>query len=329
MSTRCSKYFDLIQKQNKEFFENWIASLKLRNRSPQTIMQYSCAMRIFFSWNYEFNGDKLFIELKNRDFSAFILYVKNELKSCASRINFYRVPLNSLSKFIEKEYEEDFQTFRNKAQNIETITGAPVREKVIITEDQLEEMLNKLVEMKEYQLACWLSFLASSGCRRSEAVQMKVVWFTKEYEHFPEPYTMWKTPPIRTKGRGEEGKVIPKYIFKKSFEKYLNLWLDKRKTLGIANETLFVSKSTSGPLQYFDATCWTANAFAHQISNIFSMRFHNHCMRHFFATYLRHEHFPNDIILKIVKWENEAMIDHYDDSDDDLTLEEYFKNRKD
>ena len=320
---RLSKSFDLIRKENRAFFDGWIASLELSNHSPNTIDKYDNAVRIFFSWNYDENNDKLFVDLMNRDFTQYIAYIKKVVKAGSRRAALYKSSLVSLSKYIEKEYEDIYPLFKNKAKNIELYSGAPRHPKIIISPEELQSMLNKLVELKEYQAACWLALLAYSGCRRAEGIQVKTAWFTKEYEHFPEPYTMYKTPPIRTKGKGEEGKVIPKYIFKLAFQPYLDLWMQERERLGITSEHLFVCIRRD---KIYEPTTDTATEFAHKIRRIFGNGFHNHCMRHYFATDLRNRHFPNNIILMIVKWENESMINHYDDTDDDKALDEYFKS---
>ena len=318
-----SKHFEDIRSENMEIYKNWVNFMVTNNYSPKSIDQYSYVAQIFFSWNYEFNGDKLFTDFLNKDFTTYIYYVRKVLKSAPRRINFHRSALTNMSRFIEKDYEEVYPFFKNKAKNIDTQPNIARRKKIIVTPDELEEMLEGLVAEKKYQCACWLAILAYSGCRRSEAIQLKVEWLTEAYEQFPAPYTMWKTPAIRTKGRGEEGKVIPKYIFKLGVKPYLDLWLEERNALGITDEYLFV-KFYRG--EYTPATETTATAFARCIRRMFNNGFHNHCMRHYFATDLRNRHFPNDIILKIVKWEDVKMIDHYDDTTDDEALDKYFSS---
>lgn len=318
-----SDNFEFIRKENREFYDGWVKDLDRINRSPNTIQQYTSTMRIFLSWNYSEKGDKLFVDLLNRDFADFIYYQRKIQKVSTRRLNFYKSALNSMSKYIERAYEETYPGFKNKAQNIESFSQVARREKIIIGSAELEHMLSTLVNMKKYQLACWLAFLAYSGCRRSEGVQMKVEWFTEKYEKFAKPYTMYKTPPIKTKGRGEEGKIIPKFIFKDGFKPYFDLWMKERERLGIQSEWLFLSNYK---WEWNQATASTVTCFANEIKDIFNNGFHNHCMRHYFATMLRGKHFPNSIILKIVKWEDESMINNYDDTEDDDAIEDYFNS---
>ena len=75
--------------------------------------------------------------------------------------------------------------------------------------------------------------------RISEVVQARLDWFVGDKVNMLEE-DYYITPKIRTKGRGQQGKVISKYVIKPLFDKYLNLWLEERKKLGIDSEHLFV-----------------------------------------------------------------------------------------
>ena len=317
-----SRFFSLIRKDNREFYDRWCEKLISGNYSPLTINKYQNTMQIFLSWNYEHNGDKLLTDFRNRDYTSYVAYVRGTLGSSPRRTNFHKTVLTNISAFIEKDYEDAYPEYRNRARNIDSLPSSETREKVIVSPDELVHMLDTLVRMEKYQLACWLAILAYSGCRRSEGIQIKVEWLTEAYEVFPAPYTMYKTPPMRTKGRGKEGKVIPKYIFKDQVKPYLDLWLAERERLGIQSEWLFVSPVLDKPNDS------TATSFALAIRKIFNNGFHNHCMRHYFATMLRSMHFPDSIIQKIVRWNDAEMIDRYDDTSEDVAIEEYYKSRK-
>ena len=96
---------------------------------------------------------------------------------------------------------------------------APVRQKTVIADDKMAEMLQQLSDCGEHQLACYLALACASGSRKAELLQMQADWFTPEHEVFGG--YMYVTPEIRTKGRGARGKIIKKYVIKELFDPFL------------------------------------------------------------------------------------------------------------
>lgn len=313
--------YDKINPQNKELVEEFIRYCYAMDKSKATMNTYTNQLKIFMCWNYEYNHDKFFIDLKSKDFVSFIGYLRGTLNSSSNRINSFRSLISSFSNCIERQYEDEYPQFRNRIKNLDRTPKQPKLEKTIISEDQLQQMLDELVAKKKYQLACWLALLASSGSRRSEGLQMKVNFF--DDKHIVFDGLMYKTDTMRSKGAGSEGKKIQRYIMKKDFDPYLNLWLEERKRLGIDSEYLFVVKYDGG---YRPAQKSTADAWATQISKEFNIKFYNHCMRHYFTTKMKRSNYPNEIIVKVIQWSSTDMIKVYNDVSDDETLENYFKN---
>lgn len=206
------------------------------------------------------------------------------LKSC----------LSSLSTEIELLYEDEYPKFHNQLRGLEPVHITTVREKTVLSNEQVDKILNTLTEEKEYQLACYIALVCSSGARKAELLQMKPSFFVPENEVF-DGY-MYCTPQIRTKGRGKRGKLIKKYIIKDSFQPYFDNWMAERKRLGINNEVLFVSKRGG---EYVDATISTANTFARQISTKFNIDFYSHSGRHRFCTLLKSMQLPDNVVTLI------------------------------
>ena len=96
---------------------------------------------------------------------------------------------------------------------LEKIHLEAVREKTIIEKDDIMTGIERLVALGEYQYACFLSLLFSSGMRKSEAAQMKVSFFTTEKQDGLGGLA-YVTPKIRTKGHGARGKQVPRYVFR-------------------------------------------------------------------------------------------------------------------
>lgn len=311
--------YDKINPKNQKLVKDAIQYYKAMDRTPTSITTYTNQLKIFFCWNYKENEDKFFIDLKKRDFIFFINYVREELQASSARVASLKAVLSSFSNVIENMYEDEYPTFRNIVRNIDTIIKTPTREKTVLSNEQIQEFLDKLVEMEKYQLACYLALLASSGCRKSEMIQMKPEFFVKENEVFDG--FMYLTNKIRSKGRGKAGKVIQRYVIKSTFQPYFDLWMKEREDKGIDCPYLFVTKHNN---IYEPAKIYTMDSFAETISKLFNIDFYNHCVRHFFCTKLKRLHLPDDIVAEILHWSSTALVKIYNDIPQEETLATYF-----
>jgi len=310
-----------VSEANKKLVRDFIRYCKSSDRSPQTMHQYEEWLKVFFCWNYKENGDQFYINLKKRDFVYYFGWCR-DLGMSANRIASLKSVLSSLSSEIELLYEDEYPNFHNQLRGLEAIKISTVRPKTIIGDEEMINILQKLVEAKEYQTACYLALACASGSRKAELLQMKPTFFTKEAEVF-DGY-MYCTPEVRSKGSGKKGKLIKKYVIKEIFKPFFDLWMEERARLGITNSSLFVTKKNG---EYVSATVSTANSFAAKISKMFNIEYYSHSSRHFFCTYLKNLNLPNDAIVQIVGWsENsgDSMIAIYDDTDKNSKIEKYF-----
>lgn len=312
--------WDEVSKENKQLVNDFIKYCKSNDKSPQTIHQYEEWLKVFFCWNYDENDDKFFVDLKRRDFVYYFGWCR-DLGMSANRIASLKSVLSSLSSEIELLYEDVYPQFHNQLRALEPVKISTVREKTVISNQQMTEILEKLVEEKEYQIACYLALACASGSRKAELLQMKVSFFTPEREVF-DGY-MYCTPGIRSKGQGKRGKIIKKYVIKELFQPFLNLWLKEREEKGITMDSLFVTKKDG---EYVPATVSTANSFAAKISKIFGIDYYAHSSRHFFCTYLKRMKLPDDVITQIFGWANSDMIKIYSDIPAEEILGEFFTN---
>ena len=311
--------YALVSAENKELLEDFLKYCKSSNKSPQTIYQYERQLHLFFVWNQEQNKNKFFTDLKKRDFVNFFTYLSEDLKASAGRVVSLRGVLSSLSAYIETILDDEYPDFKNLVKSLQLTSRIPAREKTVLGDDEIERILCELVKTKKYQLACFLALLASSGMRRSEVIQIEVSCFTEN----PKIVfgCLYETNKIRTKGRGKEGKVISRLVFKDLFDPYLELWLNERKEKGITAPTLFV-RPRGG--EYLPASRATITSFAERINKYSSEAFYPHCMRHYFVTSLKKRGYPDDIIQKMVKWSSIAMVSIYNDLGDEEELSAFF-----
>lgn len=316
-----SKEWQIINPKNQKLLKEFIRYCVANDKSPQTCTQYEAQLKIFFCWNYRENDDKFFVDIKKRDFVNFFGWGR-EIGWSPCRLASLRAALSSFSNFIERIMDEDYPTFRNLIKVLEPIHLEPVREKTIIDKDDIMAGIEKLVEVGEYQYACFLSLLFSSGMRKSEATQMKVSYFTTNKKIVFNGMA-YETPKIRTKGRGVRGKQISRYVFKETFDKYLDLWLQQRDKLGIEIDDLFVIKGNQE--KYSHAKAPNLTHWIEKIGNIIGVdSLYCHSLRHSFTTYLKRQGYPSDVVQRIQSWSSADLVSIYDDRDQSEELDDFF-----
>lgn len=321
-----AKYFDDCQNENKRLLDDFYNYLSSSNKSPKTILCYMQKLKVFFSWNYEFNCDKLFFNLKNHDFIIFFgdLRMKYHL-SCKSVGNMKAI-LSSFSSALEVLFEDDYPMFKNRVRNIPVgdIT-TPKKEKLILNDEIIQKILDELVKKKDYAIACYLALLASSGARKGEVIQFKVDDFSDDNLIFSG--LMYKTHKIRSKGKGKTGKIIQRLVLKETFKPYFDLWMKERRDNGdYSEELLTFQKFHKGPyqpikLRYLDV-------FDMKISKICGFHFYGHAVRHYFTTKLQRKGFPDNIIKMFLRWESVDMVNVYSDIEEDDKLIDYLEKHK-
>lgn len=319
--------FNKIHNQNKGFLKEFARYCKTNDRSPQTIHQYTEQLKIFFIWNLRENNNTPFIDIRKREFISFFGWGRGEMGWSPNRLSSFRSVLSSLSNYIERIWDEEYPQFRNVIKVLEPIYIHPVREKTVVTEEQYQEALDHFVREEHFQEACWLALLWSSGMRKAEAVQMQVDFFTPDKIIHD---CMYVTDKIRTKGKGARGKVVERYVFKDSFDTYLNLWLKQREELGIKSPWLFVATRGGTFKPDEDGVCppaaiSTLNSWAKRVGDIIGVSFYNHSLRHAFVTRLKQEGYPDAIIQLLQNWSDISMVSLYNDTSAEDELGAFFQ----
>ena len=305
--------------ENRQLKEDFLEYLRSTQRSPGTLKGYNSDLDIFFVWNMKYNGDKSFVNLTKRNIVAFQNWLITENKNSPARVRRIKSALSSFSNYIENICDDEYENFRPIIRKIENPVNTAVREKTVLTREQLDYLLDTLVNQGNEQIACCIALAAFSGRRKSELVRFKVSYFDESNVYLG---SLYKTPEkIKTKGRGL-GKYIYCYTLKHDFQPYLNLWLEKRARLGIENEELFVVKHGNG---YTPATDQTLSGWAEQCERILGVPFYMHSLRHFFTTQLSAEkNLPDEVIKKLVGWDSLEMVSLYKDVDIEEELGKYF-----
>lgn len=310
--------WEQVCRENKRLVADFADYNHSVDRSDATVEQYTHQLKLFFVWNLQDNDNKFFVDIKKRDFVRFFGWLRTDLQSSPNRIISMKAVLSSLSNYIERMLDDEYPTYRNVVKIIESPTKVAVREKSILTEEQVEKCLADLVAAKKYQLACFFALSIASGARKAELMQFKCSYFTEENIVYG---CLYETPEdIRMKGKGKLGYRDKKYTFVKLFKPYFDLWMAERKEKGIDMDDLFVVYSGG---EYKPATAKNGSVWAESIEKVLGCEWYCHAGRHYWTTYCKKQGLPDDVVMKLQSWKSN-MISVYDDRDKTEGFEKYF-----
>jgi len=296
-----------INPENVQLVGDFLDYLASIDRSPQTIEGYRNDLEIFFVWNEEANANKEFIKITKREFARFQNHALNEWKWSSSRIRRVKSAISSLSNYIENMLDEEkgYEDYRSVIRKIESPANEAVREKTILSPDEVQHLLDVLVENKKYQKAVCVAILAYSGMRRAELLQMKMEYFEPDRLEFG---CLYKTDKVRAKGRGVRGKQINKYVMNK-VDPYMDLWRKEREENGIDSEYVFVTNCNGEWVRRTNINHWKE-----ELSDIIGKPFYFHALRHALCTELCQKNIPAEVIREFFQWQSVDMITHYNDA---------------
>ena len=311
--------WDKVNPKNKKLFKEWKNYLLSTDKSKGTVDQYYNDLRILAIFLMEFCDNKFIVDLNKRDIILFQGHSINEWGHSSNRVRRLKSCLSSLCNFVENIMDDLYPDFRNIVNKIESPTKKPVRQKTVLSHEQVQMVLDKLVESKQYQKACAFALAANSGARLSELVRFKVSYFNDSNLQNNAYYKTHEK--VRIKGRGRDGSEKYKFVLKNGFQEYLDLWLAERKELEIQNEELFVTRRNE---QWIPATDGTLQSWTAQYNRILDVPFYFHSLRHYLTTKLRANNIPDKIIKEFFGWESIDMIEIYDDNDAEDDFAKFF-----
>lgn len=306
-----------VHGENLQLMKDFLEYLRSIDRGETTINAYKNDLEIAFVWCLQHNNNKPFTEWTKRNVIAYQNWLMNENGNSPARIRRLKASLSSLSNYIQNVLDDEYPNFKNIIHKIESPVNQPVREKTVLSNEDVENLLTKLVEMKKYELACFTALAAFGGRRKSELCRFKVSDFTED--KLVCGGSLWKSAPMRTKGRGKQGKVIPCYTLARKFRPYLELWMNEREEKKIDSEWLFPSTYGEGPIKIT-----TVNSWMKTLSNISGLDIYAHSFRHYFTTMLSNEGIPDNVIKEIQHWASLEMVSVYCDRSTEDTLDMYF-----
>lgn len=162
-----------VDKKNKQLLEDFILEYKSLGRKKGTIDQYTADIKGFYCWNYENNDNKFILKCKKKLFRNFFLDMQ-EGGSAPARINRQQCALRNMLEYAcdEEDWGETYDYEVNQMRKIKGMQKETVREIIFLSEDQIQALLDRLIQTKQYQKALFVSLAYESGARRNEIYQV-------------------------------------------------------------------------------------------------------------------------------------------------------------
>ena len=316
-SITSKELLDSINPENKQLLDDFLSYLRSVQRSETTIAGYQNDIEIAFVWGLQHNANKFFVQWTKRNIVAYQSWLLNDNKNSPARVRRLKAALSSLSNYIENVLDDEYPGFRNIINKVESPVNAPVREKTVMTNEDVEALLKKLVDSGKIEAACYIALAAYGGRRKTEICRFRMDDFTDD--HLVCGGSLWKSAPIKTKGRAN-GKYLNCYTLVKKFKPYLNLWVKERERNGIESEWLFPKAGNSD--EAIEVS--TVNSWMNTASRLMGMNIYAHSFRHYYTTMLSNEGLPDAVIKEVLGWEDISMVSVYLDRSTEDTLDMYF-----
>ena len=315
--------------KNTALKNDFLAYLKSIQRASGTIIGYGNDLDIVNVFILTRCGNKDFVSVKKREFAALQSWLIDEHGNSPARVRRVKAAISSLSNYITNiladDEPEEFGDYRPSIRAIENPVNTTVREKLVLTDEQCDETLRRLVESKKYEQACYLALALSSGRRKSELLRFKVKYFGDD--HLICNGALYSTiETIRTKGRGTQGKQLVCYTLAKTFKPYFDLWMQERERLGIESEWLFPDRKNPTVARNVSVTDTWAALFGRILTDIAGERvdYYNHSSRHYLATHLAKCGVPQNVIQSFFGWASLDLVGVYTDIDASESFGDYF-----
>lgn len=307
-----------VNPANQQLLTDFMDYLRSVQRSETTIHGYENDIQIAWVWSLLHNNNAFYCDWTKRQVVKYQNWLLNENQNSPARIKRLKAALSSLGNFVESVLDDEYPKFRNIINKVESPVNQPVREKTVFSDEQIMSLLNTLTEKKKYGKACAVALALYSGRRKAELLRFRVSDF--DDDKLVCGGALYKSSPIKTKGRGTNGKQLECFCLAKKFQPYLHNWLKYREDNHIESEWLFPDKAH--PSEQMGVS--TLNSWAKTFSQILGVDFYWHAMRHMTVTNFKRAGIPDTVIQQYIGWSDISMVPVYVDMQADEQLGMYF-----
>lgn len=299
-----------INPENQKLVDRFLKNFATK-RSPNSVISYRSNLNIFFTWNLIYNDNEFFIDLKKFNLLDFFDFCCSELKWGSNRYAQMHSCLSSFSTFIENIFDEKYPMFRNLLPKIEKLPKETVRKKSVFKKDELDHLMNCLGSQEKIQEQCLLALIMSSGSRASELIRFTTDMIDENHTAFDGLF-LETTEDIRVKGRGVNGKYIPRYLIKDIFLPYYKKWLPVREQImkETCKEHNFIFIRSDGE----PALLSTIRSWMERWDDVLDKHWYPHAGRHFWCSYLLSIGLEKQLVQELQAWSSDALVDIYNDN---------------
>lgn len=299
-----------INPKNQQLADRFLKNFATK-RSPNSVISYRSNLNIFMCWNILWNENKFFVDIKKYELMDFFDFCVTELKWGSNRYAQMHSCLSSFSTWIENIYDEKYPTFRNLLPKIEKLPKEAVRKKSVFKKEELDKLMDWLGKQGKVNEQCLLALIMSSGSRASELLRFTTDMIDENHTAF-EGLFLETTEDVRVKGRGVNGKYIPRYLIKDIFLPYYKQWLPVReqimKETGKDHNFIFIRPDGE------PALISTIRSWMEKWDDVLDKHWYPHAGRHFWTTYLLSIGLEKELIQELQKWSSDALVDIYNDA---------------
>ena len=310
-----------VNPENIQLGNDFLEYLTSIDRAKTTVDSYRHDLDIIWVLILELANNKFFVDLSKRDIVKIQNHCLNVFGWSPARMRRVKSTMSSLLNYVESMLDDEFEGYRPIVRKIENPPACAVREKTILEDEQLEDLLEYLIEKKKYDKACMLALAMHNGRRKSELPRMKVSYFTEDNIIYGSLYRSPET--VTTKGRGSRGKQLTIYTLRNGFQKYLDLWLKYREENSITSQWL-IPRKENGVWLDEQIPITTMDSWAESFSRYLGVPFYWHSLRHYFTTKLSESNIPDSVIQDLIGWESADMCRLYCDTSADAKFGKYF-----
>ena len=199
-----------VNQENKTIMEDFIIEYKARKMKESTLKQYKNDCRIILLFVLDNCDNRPLTELRKKDFRNLSLWLSDTLEVSNARTNRLMSCCRSMLTYVEEDDDYDYDN--NLAAKVKGLPKEHVRDIVFLDDSVILELVDKLMEKKDYKKATLVALLYDCGSRKNEIAQVEKESFYDESKN------------LTNKLIGKRGKIyraVYHSLTKKCVKKYL------------------------------------------------------------------------------------------------------------
>ena len=199
-----------VNQENKTIMEDFLLEYKARKMKDSTLKQYKNDCRIILLFVLDNCDNRPLTELRKKDFRNLSLWLSDTLEVSNARTNRLMSCCRSMLTYVEEDDDYDYDN--NLAAKVKGLPKEHVRDILFLDDSVILELVDKLMEKKDYKKATLVALLYDCGSRKNEIAQVEKESFYDESKN------------LTNKLIGKRGKIyraVYHSLTKKCVKKYL------------------------------------------------------------------------------------------------------------